>query len=274
VPVPTLTIGSDRATAVISPKHGGSVLRFDVDERPVLRPASGSLDPRQLACFPLVPYCNRIAGGRFEHGGTTVELSPNIEGEPHPLHGHGWLERWHVERADAESAEITLTYPAGSWPWRYRATQRFSVEGARLDIGLVLTNLSDRPMPAGIGLHPYFERPARISVNLDGRWVGPSTIPTRWEEHTGFRSVDTDSIVTDGTCTGWDGKAVIDANGRRIVLTADTRLLHVFSPPGMGFFCLEPVTAAPDALNHPDRGLTEIAPSESISIGMSISVEN
>jgi aldose 1-epimerase len=243
VPVPTLTIGSDRATAVISPKHGGSVLRFDVDERPVLRPASGSLDPRQLACFPLVPYCNRIAGGRFEHGGTTVELSPNIEGEPHPLHGHGWLERWHVERT-------------------------------RLDIGLDLTNLSDRPMPAGIGLHPYFERPARISVNLDGRWVGPTTIPTRWEEHTGFRSVDTDSIVTDGTYTGWDGKAVIDANGRRIVLTADTRLLHVFSPPGMGFFCLEPVTAAPDALNHPDRGLTEIAPSESISIGMSISVEN
>lgn len=271
--MPALTIGSHRATAVVSPEHGGSLLRFDVDGRPALRAASGSVDPRRLASFPLVPYCNRIAGGRFQHGGTQVELSPNIEGEPHPLHGHGWLERWHVEGADGSHAELSLTYPAGSWPWRYQATQRFGVEEARLDISLELTNLSDRPMPAGIGLHPYFERPARISANLDGRWTGPDAIPTRWEEHTGFRSLDSDSIVTDHTYTGWDGKAVIDAGGRRIVLSADTKLLHVFIPPGMGFLCLEPVTAAPDALNHPDRGLIELAPAASISIGMSISVE-
>jgi aldose 1-epimerase len=271
--VPSLNIASDRATVAISAKHGGSVLRFDVDGRPALRAASGSLDPRHLGCFPIVPFCNRVANGTFEYLGKGVELSPNVAGEPHPLHGHGWLERWHVEAADEHSADLAIVYPAGSWPWRYRATQRLKVEGARLDITLTLTNLSDRPMPAGLGLHPYFERPARLSANLDGLWTGTGVIPTRWEERGGLRSIDIDSVVTDNTYTGWDGRAIIDSPGRRIALTADTRLLHIYSPPGNGFFCLEPVTAAPDALNHPDRGLVDLPPSASMSITMSISVE-
>ena len=43
------------------------------------------------ASFPLVPYVNRIRGGRFTFRGREVRLAPNMAGDPSPLHGQGWL---------------------------------------------------------------------------------------------------------------------------------------------------------------------------------------
>ena len=51
------------------------------------------------ASFPLVPYVNRIRGGRFTFRGREVRLAPNMAGDPSPLHGQGWLSPWQVERA-------------------------------------------------------------------------------------------------------------------------------------------------------------------------------
>ena len=46
------------------------------------------------ASFPLVPFVNRIRGGRFTFRGREVRLAPNMAGDPSPLHGQGWLNPW------------------------------------------------------------------------------------------------------------------------------------------------------------------------------------
>ena len=47
--------------------------------------------------FPLVPYVNRIRGGAFTFRDREVRLAPNMDGDPSPLHGQGWLNRWNVD---------------------------------------------------------------------------------------------------------------------------------------------------------------------------------
>ena len=48
-------------------------------------------EPNALACYPLVPWSNRIGHGRFSFEGNTFQLAPNYPPEPYPIHGDGWL---------------------------------------------------------------------------------------------------------------------------------------------------------------------------------------
>ncbi|MDH5521587.1 MAG: aldose 1-epimerase, partial [Acidimicrobiia bacterium] len=76
----------------------------------------------------------------------------------------------------------------------------------------------------------------------------------------------------DTTFTGWDGRAFIETHGARIAVQSDLPNLHVYSPTGRGFFCLEPVGAAPDALNQPERGGEIVPPGQLASASMRISL--
>ena len=69
-------------------------------------------------CFPLVPYVNRIRGGRFTFREREVRLDPNMAGDPSPLHGQGWLNPWNVESCKrVEVRRLTYHHEPGEWPW-------------------------------------------------------------------------------------------------------------------------------------------------------------
>jgi aldose 1-epimerase len=75
--------------------------------------------------------------------------------------------------------------------------------------------------------------------------------------------------LVDHCYTGWPGTARITRVEGDIVLEADgAAALHVYVPPGQDFFCAEPVTAMPDAVN---RGEAEtLAPGDRTRIAMKI----
>src|SRR5690349_4888172 len=111
---------------MLAPEIGGSVARFDAVQRgglfPLFRPASpGSHSVLDMACFPVVPFANRIRGGAFRFRGRTITLTPNMKGERLPLHGQGWLHPWRVARTNASKAELVYEHAAGEWPWHYEA---------------------------------------------------------------------------------------------------------------------------------------------------------
>lgn len=257
-------------SAEVSPDHGGSIIGFEVGGRAILRRGIAGTHPLLYSSFPLVPYCNRIRSGSFRFEDQAVELRPNFDQDPHPLHGDGWLERWDVVAVQDDVIELSLTRPAGEWPWRYRAHQRISVEAGRLSVTLTVENLSERAMPVGLGFHPYFERPARLTATVDGWWTGDGGLPDRWEERDSLRATDIDRLQVDNTFTGWDGKAIIETPTDRIMLASDLPMLHLYSPKGGNFFCAEPVSSAPDAPNHPERGLSVLQPGTSRSSTMTI----
>jgi aldose 1-epimerase len=82
----------------LDPRRGGTIHELNWRGCDVLRPTppGAGNDPFDTACFPMVPFVNRIAHGRFEFEGRTVQLERNWSEDPHPLHGQGWRKPWTV----------------------------------------------------------------------------------------------------------------------------------------------------------------------------------
>src|SRR6478736_4825963 len=85
-----VSISDGIATVEIAPAAGGALASYRWRQngsvvdwlRPADPAAINSRDAGAMACFPLVPYSNRIRGGRFEFAGRTVEL-PTSPDDPH-----------------------------------------------------------------------------------------------------------------------------------------------------------------------------------------------
>lgn len=262
--MPLLRLTQSEMTVAISPEQGGGIVSFDAFGEAVLMPAAGPiLAPTDPAAFTLVPYCNRIADGQAMCGVSSINLKPNLEGEPHPLHGEGWLLPWRVENAADQTAVLKLSYVplAGRWPWAFEATQRYELADGQLTHAMSVQNKSDSPMPAGIGFHPYFlnEPGATLKAAVRGVWqANEAQLPTVHETLPqggpwlggGF---DPDEPL-DHCFTGWDRKLQIVRKKIQVTLTASSELglLHVYAPKGAPFFCAEPVSHMPDALNQAD----------------------
>lgn len=272
-------------TAGLRPDLGGAVVFLRRGERDVLRPApDGASGPLETACFPLTPYANRIAGGRFVFEGREVVIPALPAFAPHALHGDGWLKPWAVETPEPESVAMTLDGGGDPyWPWPYRARQTGTLTTDGLEIRLEVENLSDAVMPAGLGLHPYFPRPAgvRLTAATQGVWTGADIVPDRRgpsgavADWTG-QAVDAAAAAVpliDNAYEGWSGLAELaDAEGTTRI-TADVDRLHVFVPPGQDFLCLEPVSHRPDVFNQErpgQSGFRVLAPGQTARLTMRV----
>jgi len=211
------------------------------------------------ALYPLVPYSNRIRDGRLVFEGEQFRLARNWPGIGHPMHGDGWAHAWNVEHVTRQSAEIVYEHERaserGGWPFRYRARQSYRLDEDRLTIGVALENLEDHPVPAGLGLHPFFVRDPDTELRLHTQavWTADAevlsieriAVPPEWDFAAGRRP---DSVALDNCFDGWDGRATIVWPLRRLRLaleaSAPFRHLVIYTPPGQSFFCVEPVSHA------------------------------
>ncbi len=281
-----ISIADGLATVEIAPAAGGAVAsyRWQRDGHAIdwLRPAdAGALSRRDagaMGCFPLIPYSNRLRGGRFAFAGQTVDL-PTSADDPHYEHGHGWRKPWTVEAHSGDTAVLRYRHAADAWPWSYEAEQAIGLARGCLTIRISLRNLSDAPMPAGFGLHPYFPATpwTHIQADVTGMWeTDAEVLPTRHvpppagaNPATGFDVVE---AAFDTVFTGWSRRARITwpDEGRLLDIEAEPPLdfLVLYTPPGEPFFCAEPVSNTTDAFNRPgspDTGCMLLAPGEARS---------
>jgi aldose 1-epimerase len=284
---PTPTLAQGALSLALAPAAGGAVAGFACRGRPVLRaPAAGARHADQLACFPLVPFSNRVRDGVFCYRGREIRLPPN-HFDPHPLHGDGWQAVWQVSEASATVAGLAYEHAGrAGWPWPYRAEQSFTLEPRGLAARLVLRNLAAEPFPAGLGFHPYFPRAgARLTTDLDGVWLSDATrIPTEWAElpaHWNFsRGLALAGLDIDHCFTGWSGEAILSWPYGSCRITAPPPLdkLVIYVPPGEDFFCIEPVSNVNDGFNLrsrgvPATGVRDLAPGEAFAVEMRLLLE-
>ena len=258
-----LSLRTGRLALDLAPSAGGSVARFVADGIDLLRPmaaadiASGK--GNNASAYPLVPFSNRIRGGNLVFEGESFHLERNWPGVNYPMHGDGWAHPWQVEKADARSAEIVYFHERavteGGWPFRYRARQSYRLHEDRLTVRMALENLETRPVPAGIGLHPFFLRDAETELACRTRAVWTTdpevlpieqvAVPSQWDFST---SRKVDGVTLDNCFDGWDGRATITWPKRRLRLALEAsqpfRHLVIYVPPGRDFFCVEPVSHA------------------------------
>lgn len=268
-----ITLRADRARAGIAPWIGGSIVHYHwIDgacRHDWLRPAApadlGAGTADRLACFPLVPFSNRIRDGRFAFGGHAVTLPLNHRPQPHALHGHGWQAAWSVVERDDDRIALEYDHRAGAWPFPYRARQEFLLTGNELRLSLLLENRGRETMPVGLGFHPYFPRTprCRLSAQVDAMWatdteVMPTALVDADSRLGGAHGLPVAEMMLDNAFTGWHRQATITWPERaaRLLLDADAPLgfLVVYSPAGRDYFCAEPVSHCTDAFNLAAQG--------------------
>jgi aldose 1-epimerase len=261
-----LTIQSGASSVVVAPEHGAALVSWMIGTTPILRRAPPQAavagDPHAMGCFPLLPYCNRVGHGRFHWRGTDYQLKRNLGDHPHSIHGVGWQRAWTVMEAGPCSITMQLEHsPDDAWPFAFAATVGYQLTGTALTIAIRLTNRHDGPTPAGIGIHPFFPKAhdPTLRFKATGAWEdGSDALPSRhgpvppdWIHISPRRVADS---RLDHCFTGWDGTADTEAGpaSLRIEASEAFRQLQVFTPSWADFFCAEPVSHIPDAVNRPD----------------------
>ena len=261
---------------VVLPDAGGSILGWTRGGVDLLRHPSPEavigMHPGAMGCFPMVPYCNRIGFRRFVWEETPHELAPNFGDHPHAIHGVGWKTRWRTEACGADHALLSLSHDATgdlarAWPFAFDATLSYRLTGNGLTIGMTATNRHAADAPMGLGVHPFFPRPAGASLgfqaygvwlNQDALPVSHVAIPPEWD-HASGRPVAGEPL--DNCFTGWTGVARLPG----LTIEADSvfNCLQVFTPAGADFFCVEPVTHPPDPFGRHE--ITILPPGATLS---------
>lgn len=289
--VPEVTLSAGALRVILAPTIGGAISAFEWADAGVSQPIMRRCD-RPLAkvgdaaCFPLVPFVNRIRGGEFDFRGELVRIAPNMAGDISPLHGQGWLNRWTVDEAAEDRALLTYRHEAGEWPWTYEARQEFALDRSGLTLTLGCRNLSERAMPCGLGLHPYF--PCGHATRLDTRvahvWtVDDHVLPVAKVPATGRYDLTDRGVCgqeLDNGFDGWGGEATMtdpDWPCDIRMSSPDAHFFQLYSPEQGGIFVAEPVTHANAALNAPEAdwpalGLRILDPGEMMSVTMRVEV--
>ncbi len=280
------------SAVTLCPEIGGAVARFTWRGHDILRraPDTAIIERlvRQMGVYPMVPYSNRIGQAKLIVGDQTFALRPNFLQEPHSIHGFGWQRMWQVMKHGADFAELNLSHKPGiDWPFACEATQVIRLTTNRLQLELNVKNNDKRPMPAGLGFHPYFPLTpeAHLQADWKGMWkIGADSIPTELgpvpmeADFSQLRPVA--GWKVDNCFTGWSRRAVLDYPTHRMQLDASDACsqIVVFAPnDGRNFIALEPVTHINNAFalaakGVADTGTRTLAPGESLAIWMSITL--
>ncbi|MFE2561645.1 gluconokinase, GntK/IdnK-type [Streptomyces sp. NPDC059352] len=186
-----LTYGGQSAVVV---QLGGALRAYAVDGRPLLDGFSAGSAVTGGRGQLLIPWPNRVGGGRYRFGGSDQRLSLTEPEEGNAIHG---LLRWTLWKllAHADDAVLigTTLCPQPGYPFllEVRAEYRLGPDG--LEATVHATNTGTAPAPYGVGQHPY------LTVGTDLVDSALLTVPARYLLRTDARGLPIGQESVDGT---------------------------------------------------------------------------
>ncbi|HEX2575753.1 MAG TPA: hypothetical protein VHK88_05345 [Aquihabitans sp.] len=262
-----LVLRAGPATATIHPGVGGRLGQLDLGGGPLLRGPAPELGWAHWGCYPLLPWSNRLPGGHLRFGELDARLPVNWP-DGSAIHGLAAAVPWQVRSADVGSAELEVHVAGG--PYRVTGSQRFELEPEQLRLRLAVTNDGDRPVPVGIGIHPWF-RSGTVRVPADERWPGeplptgpPVPVAGRYDLRKAGVPAEMDTCFTALT------EAVADVPGARLHWDGPVTDVVVYTGEP-GWTCVEPVTMANGAMGLPvdearARGVQVLDPGATLEV--------
>lgn len=288
-----LTSGSTHVRAVVS-AVGASPRVLTIDGVDLVAPYPAHRPPPMAAGVVLVPWPNRVDGGRWSLDGVEQQLEIT---EPELGHAiHGLLATAHYEVVAQDKGQVTLgaaVHPSPGYPFRLDTRVRYELAPDGLLVHHEISNVGAETAPVALGTHPYLRvgdapvedltvtLPASRAFVLDDRHIPTGSIAvdgTRLDLRGGARVGEVvrhasyaDLEVIDGVIT----HALDAPGGRRLELVADPDFgyVHFYVTddfPGehgtTQVVAIEPTTAPPDALRS-GEGLRWLAAGETWSLG-------
>ena len=296
-----VVLTNDHLRTVIDPDQGTSLYSFQTCRDGTWLSLMPDVDDPSCdlaaASFLMVPYSNRIADGAFTFAGQNYKLQNAAN---HAIHGDVRERPWTITQHDID--RLVCTFDSGdyedvNWPWAFAVRAEYELNGPTLRQRLVIKNRADRPMPAGCGWHPFFNRaPTTVdaAVHLEFQVAGaypdgygnriPSGRTESLADHQDFHTVKPLAIdnFLDTCFNGYDGGGHIawPASGIRIRFACSAACTHLvlYNPKGKPYFAVEPVTNANDGVNLHARGdqtsgITVLEPGQDLETSFEMQVE-
>jgi aldose 1-epimerase len=283
---PLVTLKHGGYALTVAPGFGARLVSFRHAGRDLLRPTPQEVIAKPIvygfAGFPLMPYSGPLFGPGFSYDGVTYPLDRTVCEEPSATHGDSWIVPFRILEQSETALALEMEHvPApGTFPFRYRGHVRFALGDGGLSILLRVTSRDHRAFPAGLGIHPYFPRPAGTRLKFQSAGVWPADAPEAvgigcqpLTEGLSFNDgPDVSQMVVDRLYEGWDGRAeVIAPDGHVTAIEADGVLdkMQIYSAWHYPYVCIEPVSNANDGFNRmaagvPSHGIRVLDPGRSI----------
>jgi aldose 1-epimerase len=254
-----IELRADRAAATIDERRGGRLASLRIGGRELIRGPYGPDDVSiRWGSYLMAPWAGRVAGGRFEWDGETIELR-RTHGR-HAIHGVTWDRAWDIERATATGASLRCDLASAGWPLGGLVHQGYRLEpdGLTMDAEIVAA----RPMPAALGWHPWFLRghDPRLTVASSEHLETDRLLPTgrrlpvagrtdlRDGPRLGRRRLDHVYVdVVPPAVVRWSALELAIGFGGPLSVVV------VHTPPSA--FCVEPQTAWPNAIRLAAAGV-------------------
>jgi aldose 1-epimerase len=241
----------------------------------------------------LLPWPNRLRGGRWRWAGRDLQLDVVSEQSPNAVHGLVTAQPWAVlAQSDGAVTVGTVVEPRAGYPFRLAAAVDYVLTPEQLSVTVRARNDADTDAPLGVGMHPYFavgggrvdELPegavddAEVTIPARTAMVTEGGLPTGEQRpfdgalgRIGDRVIDvplTDLVRDDD---GWARTHLRGAAGSLVIAVDGAwSWLQVFSadtlPAGQRrrSLAVEPMTCPPNALAD-GADLVVLAPGEAWS---------
>jgi len=241
--------------------------------------------PPRCCGATLVPWPNRIRGGRYTFDGVAHQLAITEPAAGNAIHGLGRWARW--EKIEHVADRLTLRLdivPQNGYPYQVRVEVTYSLHAEYgLTVAFAARNIGTVRAPFGVGSHPYLSTRGHelgdVTVMLPASSV---LVVDEAQLPVGVRSVDgsTFDLRSPTKLRGTrfdDGFTALDreadgrgfaevrtsSGGARLWFDDAFGYLQMFTPdelaPGTPGVAIEPMTCAPDAYNSGD-GLLVLEP--------------
>ncbi|MGI8751986.1 MAG: aldose 1-epimerase family protein [Acidimicrobiales bacterium] len=238
----------------------------------------------------LVPWPNRLAGGRYTFEGTTYQAPLDEVPAGNAIHGLARWRSWDVNQTGEAEAAMSLSLrPSPGYPFSVDLAIRYTLDDGGLTVTTTARNEGPGPCPYALGFHPYLAAFGGVVDDLDlqaqarARYLADDHgIPTGREMVDGAWDFGSGRRIGDRHLDACFSLLARDETGRAVVTLTNPgtgTAVRLWMDEAFGYMMLftgdtisdpdrrrrglavEPMTSAPDAFNSGD-GLIVLQPGQ------------
>ena len=186
-----ITLENNYWNVVLAPSAGASVANCFIKHQnawqPLMRETAKEViqkgNPSNYSSFTMAPFSNRLKEARFSFEGKDYQLRANADGNTQ--HGDVRSRAWEVMATDKTMLEARINskdFPEFNFPFPFVLVVLYILEDDTFATHLRLTNTGSSAMPAGFGIHPYFNRfigeEVKLQFSAQDYYVTENLLPT------------------------------------------------------------------------------------------------
>ncbi len=286
-----LELAAGEASLTLYPQYGGMINALVVPTPSGPRNVIAGVDPAELPANPayrgavLFPFPNRMRDGRYQFAGRDYQFAVNETATATALHGFLFRVPARVvdESRGEESHGATLEYQCdgaeAGYPFSARVAMTYDLAAdGGLEVTMDVENTDSRPIPVGIGWHPYYtlgrpvdecvlQMPPSRRILIDERMLptGETVAETHFAQPAllGDTAFDDCFEVEPGRqqATLWSELDKFGLSFWQQAGEASMNFMQLYIPPDRQSIAVEPMSCGIDAFNT-GAGLVVLAPGQ------------